>query len=395
MRRSLAAALLGVSLWIGSLAWSGFVMTRTVLDPGRSHDVADALLEDDAVRAQLEANIAGGVAAALPPGASVDRAAIDAGAQTALRSPAVEALFRDALVRTHQAFLGEGDAPREIDGGAFGASARDALVAERPELAGVVPEAPTLGVPLPTENVPNLGPVREFLLTAVPILASVAALGASLALFVTTNRPAVIRRAGVWAIGLSALVLAVALGVPALAHEFAPDQAAVVAALVSALAESTRGPALALAGAGAAGVVLSLLWRPTASALSAGPAPPPAGRAARDVRLPPRRDLPKPPRRRPVTPVGSTPSPRRAPVAAPSVSADATAVHPPSGHDPTRVHRAAAEAEPSGGAGADRSAARWVEGVGWVHEGQAPIPAGARWVPGVGYVLEDDRGGAG
>ena len=38
-------------------------MTRTVLDPGRSEAVAEALLDNDAVRDQLVANIAGGIEA--------------------------------------------------------------------------------------------------------------------------------------------------------------------------------------------------------------------------------------------------------------------------------------------------------------------------------------------
>ena len=274
MRRSLAAALLGISLWIGSLAWSGFVMTRTVLDPGRSEAVADALLEDDAVRAQLQANIAGGVRAAVPEGAPVDPATIDAGAETALASPAVESLVRNALVRTHQAFLGEGEAPDSI----------------------VLPETSSVEVPLPTERVPNLGPVRRWLVDTVPLLAAVAALGAGLALLVTSDRPGVLRRAGVWAIGLSTLVLAVAFGVPALAQQVAPGQATIVAALVSALAKSTRWPALTLAGAGVAGVLASYLWRPVA-AVATVPAEPPTARPVPRRRRGPRRDLPTPARR--------------------------------------------------------------------------------------------------
>lgn len=261
MRRSFAAALLGISLWIGSLAWSGFVMTRTVLDPSRSEDVADALLEDDAVRAQLEADIAGGLRAALPDGAPIDPAAIDAGAETALASPAVESLVRSALVRTHQSFLGEGRTPDSI----------------------VLPAAPSVEVPLPTERVPNLGPVRRGLVDTVPLLAGVAAIGALLSLLVTTDRPRVLRRAGVWAIGLSTLVLAVAFGVPALAQQVVPGRATIVAALVSALAKSTRWPALTLAGAGAAGVLVSYLWRPVAAA-TAVPAEPPAAPARRPPR---------------------------------------------------------------------------------------------------------------
>ncbi|HEY1118600.1 MAG TPA: hypothetical protein VGE43_12890, partial [Acidimicrobiales bacterium] len=180
VRRALAAALLGLSLWIGSLAWSGFLLTRTVLDPDRSERVAEALYEDEAVRDRLAANIAGGVQAALPPGAPVDDATIDAGADAALASPAVEALFVDAFVRTHQAMLGEGDVPREIDGGSFGAAGRESLVAAHPALDGVLPAAPELAVPLPTERVPNLGPVRRGLLSAVPILAAASAVGALL-----------------------------------------------------------------------------------------------------------------------------------------------------------------------------------------------------------------------
>ena len=376
MRRALAAALLGISLWIGSLAWSGFVMTRTVLDPGRSEDIADALLEDEAVRAQIEANIAGSVATALPPGAAVDRAAIDAGAEAALDSPAVEAVVRDALVRTHQAFLGEGDVPRSIGSDEIGGSARDALVAERPELGGVLPDAPSIEVPLPTERLPNLGPVRRTLSTAVPLLALVSAVGVVLSLVVTTDRPRVIRRAGFWAVGLSAVVLLFAYGVPAIAHEVAPDQAQIVAALVSALAAATRGPALALAGAGLAAIVVAAVWRssPVAAPVAAAPAAPArSGRAARSSR-PRRRDLPTPHRR----PVAAPPPARPAPV---PQTADPTSVWRDASPGVTRV-----EASPPV---ATRVGARWVPGTGWVHDGSGDIPAGAKWVPGVGYVVEE------
>ena len=65
--------------------------------------------------------------------------------------------------------------------------------------------------------------------------------------------------------------------------------------------------------------------------------------------------------------------------------------------DHTRVLQAAApvdttRVEAPGAApasGAARRGARWVDGVGWVHEGPDPVPPGARWVVGVGYVLPD------
>lgn len=408
MRRTLAAAVLGLSLWVGSLAWSGFVMTRTVLDPGRSEAVAEALLENEAVRDQLVANIAGGIEATLPPDAPVDRVTIEAAARTALESPQVEALFLDAFVRTHQAFLGEGEAPESIDGGAFGAAARDALVESRPELDGVLPAAPSVPVPLPTDRLPNLGGVRGFLLGAIPVLAAVAAAGSLLALLVTSNRPAVIRRAGFWAIGLSAFVLAFAYGIPALAEAWAPAQAEIVAALIGAMAAATRGPALALAAAGVAGLLLSLVWKAGPAIAGAGgrPVERNVGRGGRTVRAtPPRgRDIPRPHRPAPASgrpagqPAGSArrapdgPGVRRPPVDDPTRGFGdhrPTAATPPV--DATRVHGAATDA--SGSAPSPRRAregARWVDGTGWVHDGVGEIPADAKWVPGVGYVLESD-----
>lgn len=389
MRRAFAAVLLAVSLWIGSLAWTGFIMTRTVLDPGRSEAVADALLDDPDVRAQLIENIAGGLDAAIPDEAGVDRATLDADAEQALSSPGVEALFRTALVDTHQAFLGEGEAPRSIDGGAFGGAARAALVDSRPELAGVLPESPSVEIPLPTRQMPDLGPVRRALDTVVPLLAGVAVFGALTALLITSNRPAILRRAGAWAIGLSSLVLLVAYGVPAFAQSVAPDQATVVAALVSALAEASRGPALALAGAGVAGIVASFLWRPAAAAVTADPRPVPAPAPSRRRRRSPHPQTQRIARTARTGSARPAPRPSPPPTAAPRPAvppapSPPTQVRPPA-DDPTRVHipdRTERPSEP------DPPGRRWVDGVGWVVDASEGIPADARWVPGVGYVVD-------
>ena len=398
VRRALAAALLGISLWVGSLAWTGFLLTRTVLDPDRSERVAEALYEDEAVRARLAANIADGVQASLPEGFPVDDATVDAGAAQALDSPAVEAVFIDAFVRTHQAMLGEGDVPRSVDPGAFGSAGRDALVAARPELDAVLPAAPEVAVSLPTERVPDLGPVRRGLLTAVPLMATAAAVGALLALVITSNRPAVIRRAGIWAVGLSAVVLAVAYGVPALAGSVAPDQSEVIAALVGAIVAETRVPAITLGALGLAGIVLSLFWR-SAPALLAEPAPQ-RRRPRREPRLvggpPPRRDISRPaprpapavtPRRPDTSPTTVQPRPHGRP-------------HPEPDADPTQVVASGSRPGRRDGGNADLTTqqdvpsppagpTRWVAGVGWVVESAEHIPPEARWVPGVGYVVED------
>lgn len=408
MRRALAALILGVSLWIGSLAWSGFIMTRTVLDPSRSERVADTLYENDAVRDRLAQNIATALGATIPDQVPVSDAELLAASKAALDSPAVRDEIVGAFVQTHRAFLGDGEAPEAVNAGAFGEAAREALVAARPDLDAVLPTAPTLRVPLPTERVPDLGGPRRAISAGVPLLALVSASGAFAALALTSNRPAILRRAGFWAIGLSSFVLLFAYGLPALAGALAPDQSEVVAALVGALAETTRGPALAAAALGAGAVVASLVWRaapalgdmidagggrsaPTAAATTAPPtttAPPrrdvqwaqPPARARDAVRRPRPPDGP-----RPTTPGGvdaAQPSPTRT---RPPTAASRTNHLPPT---PTPSPAPApSSAAPPGG-----HAAHWVDGVGWVVDPSATgIPEEARWVPGVGYVVEDPK----
>lgn len=393
LRRPLATLILTISLLIGTVAWSGFVALRTILDAERSEAVAEALYDDETVRNQLADNLAAAVGAAVPDGAPVSQDQLDAAARVALDSPAVEALIVDAFAATHKAFLGEGSPPDSLDAGALGAAARDALVARQPELDAVLPPPADLVVPLPTEQVPDVGFIRDFFERFVPILALVAAAGALFALVATSDRPAVLRRTGFWAIGVSAFVLLFAYGVPWLAEQFAPDQSAVIATLVGSLAETTRGPALAMAAAGLAGIAAAVLWNraPTPIASRAAvPAPvhPPAmlpsapptaeprsRRGGRSGRL----DMPTgptqawvaapPPTSLPVAP----PSPPRPPPPAPRAPAPAAGAAPP--------HAAPPHAAPSD--------PRWVEGHGWVVDAASPdVPAEARWVPGVGYVTD-------
>ena len=71
MRRGLAGLILGLSLAIASLAWAGFVMNHTVLDPGRSERLADQMLENETLRAALVSRLADSMAAALPEGTPI------------------------------------------------------------------------------------------------------------------------------------------------------------------------------------------------------------------------------------------------------------------------------------------------------------------------------------
>ena len=260
MRRSAAGLILGISLLIASMAWGGFAALRTVLDPGRSADVADALLEDDEVQAQLAENLATAVTRVIPVGVPITDQQVESGVAVALRSPVVEALIRDAFVSTHAAFLGEGDVPRTVDLGDAAVEVREAIVAIDPSLDAVFPPSQALVIELPTERVPDLGGARRLLLRVVPLAALFAAGGVVLALLTTTHRPSVLRRAGRWAIVAGAVWLAFAYGIPWLATSFFSGQSVVAGALLQAVVTAMIVPSIILVAIGSAALALSFVW---------------------------------------------------------------------------------------------------------------------------------------
>ena len=446
IRRSVAGVILGVSLLVGSFAWAGFVSLRTVLDPDRSADVAEELLDNEEVRLQLIDNIAGAITVAIPAEIPVEDAAVQQAAQAALANPELEALWLTAFAATHAAFLGEGDAPQNLDLTVVATRARDALVQASPSLDAVLPAAPVLNIPLPTEHVPDVSPLRSFLQRVVPIMAIGAIGGAVVALVSTTDRPAILRRAGFWALTTTAVYLLIGLGIPWLLRRVAPDGAEVVAALLTAMLRSVRMPSIVLGVVGAGLLVSSMAWSTASRAgRSERPrkldrdAPSPrrsatAGRAVANVGQPvppgpvtsqayppgyppqqgaPSRGAPSPGYpARPATagqPVGGHPDPGSpvpypeagSPGPYPDSAADPTSVFadippprdapppPPGAATPDAPARSMANASTPDANPNVAFAPRWVAGHGWVlhPDDPRPLPASATWVDGVGHVV--------
>ena len=122
MRRGLAAVILGISLLIGSIAWGGFVLSRTILDPERSERLAAQLFDNVELRAALTDRLADGFERTLPPEVGVDRSSIDAAAAVALDDPRVQELIRDGLVQAHQNALNGETGDTTLDVTALGAA---------------------------------------------------------------------------------------------------------------------------------------------------------------------------------------------------------------------------------------------------------------------------------
>ncbi len=324
---------------MATMSWAGFVMLRTVLDPGRSEALADTLLDNEEIRAAIVDRLSDAVEAQVPDDVPVTRATIEEGAAIALDDPEVERVIRDGLVRAHQNALAGVDEPVLLDAGALGSAGRAAVVAQEPELDPVLPAAPELEVELPTAGLARLGAVKRFVERFTLLTGIVAASGVALAFLLARNRPAALRRVAYWAFGASAFWLLVAFGIPRLLDGAMGRSASVAAAIIDVFIGAMIPPAVTLAVIGVGLLVVSFIWpavtrrRPAAKLDRA---------ARRQPDLAHRPDRPPNPARASVAaqprsrseyrgPIGDAPTmqapPRRPP--APAPAADHTMVAPP------------------------------------------------------------------
>ncbi len=380
MRRGLAGLILGLSLVVASLAWAGFVMTHTVLDPDRSERLADQVLDNETLRAALVSRLTDSIAAALPEGTPIPRQQLEAIADTALDDPTVESMVRDGLVASHQNALNGVDDPVILNATALTVAARAALVSERPELDSVLPEGPALAIEMPSTGLSWLGSVRTFVIRFTWGAALVAIVGALSSLIVAKNRAAVLRRVSAWAFGAAAFWLAVGYLIPYLATRVGPTSSAVATAFIDVLFGAMIRPAILMAAFG-----LLLLGFSFAIA---------AVQDRRPARLlqPTQKRVPAPVEPRKVPRAGQQSNVRRAPSAQPphqrsghSQGADHTAVQPrpatptafpgsaarqpPAATPPTQQSPQPAQQAPTAVPQPSRQQqSRWVEGVGYVDE---------------------------
>jgi len=330
-RRVIAGLILGPALLIGSFAWWGFLALRTVFDEDRTESIAEELLDNEAVVDQIGINIGKALEAAMPDSIQLSEEQVDAGVQIILTDPVVRDLIIGSLGTTHRAFLGLDDAPATIDLGPALESSRARIGAVAPSVAAEIPEE--FEVELPTERIPNASPVKSFLERTVPLLAGISLVMALMAFLTTSDRSQVLGKAARWAMGTTAFYLVVGLGIPFLLREFAPDQAEVLAALLTAVLRAALIPSIVLGGVGAGLLLLSMFWpdsdrrrkREPRRTQAPAPAPAPAVAAA----APQPRPVPQP---RPAVP---QPAPQAAPPAAaprPTVADRTTAM--PAAPDP-------------------------------------------------------------
>lgn len=380
MRRGLASLITGLSLLVATFSWAGFTLSRTVLDPGRSEALAEQLLDNPQVREALVTRLAESVESQLPAEVPVSRSLLEAGAGTALDDPRVRALILDGVVQYHRNALEGNTEPVVIDANALGVSTREALVAVRPDLDPFLPATPSVQLELPTTGLNWLGTLKRIVDRFTTLAALVALAGATIALVVAQDRGAVLRRVAFWGFGAAAFWLVVGFAIPWLGDLVSPTSGAIASAAVHVFFGAMIRPAVVLAVASAALLLIGFAIpaagrqrgarvlqpaRPPAGVHPVGPAPaaPPLVSPANRVPMPAPRPVTAPPAAQPspaatqrVAPPAVRPSP------APGAPVDRTTQMPLPSAQP------AAEAHPDDLETERFATPSWEEGVGYLDE---------------------------
>ena len=397
MRKGVAGLILGLALVVASVSWASFIMSRTILDPGRSERLADQLFENPDLRAVLADRLSASLARALPAGVEVSDESLDAAADAALDNAGVQSLIRDGIVATHRSALEGNVQPIVLDGQVIGEALRSSLVAANPSLDAVVPATPSASVELPTSGLNILGPLRDFVDQFTVLTGAIALIGGAIALVISSNRPAILRRVSFWAFGASLFWLIVGFGVPRAAELIGPASTALVTAAIDVFFGAMIPPAIAMAAVGAALLGASFLWSGLGGrqpATTTGPSRAPRAAGAQPA----------------VGRMSNISPPVRGQAAGrpgPSQSPDQTIVQPRPqprtgpglGTDPNRSSPERPTARPGPGVSTSRTGQIPRVDVDppdpWAAENrppEAPLPDdGPRWVEGQGYVDGDGR----
>jgi len=283
MRRGFAGLILGLSLVVASISWAGFIMSRTVLDPGRSERLAVQVFDNEELRSVLVTRLAESLGAAIPGDIVVPSQTLEAAAGIALDDPQVQAFVQQAIVDTHKQALDGNVQPVVLDSNILSNALRSALVEVSPSLETTVPELPSATIELPTSGLNFLGTLKKFVDQVTIIAALAAAAGGATALVITNDRPSILRRVAFWAFGASLFWLIVGFGVPYLAALIGPASSALITAAIDVFFGAMIHPAIFMGAVGVGLAVASIAWTAVADrqpARVAQPARTPRGQGA-------------------------------------------------------------------------------------------------------------------
>ncbi|MFM8266613.1 MAG: hypothetical protein ACKOA2_01130 [Ilumatobacteraceae bacterium] len=198
MRRTLASLLFGLAFATAGATLAGFLVQRVALSPARAGDAADAILGDEAIRAELVRVVADEVTAAIAVSDPQLAATLRTNIETVVSLPAGQALLAGVITDAHARLIGARDEPVVISGEQLVQITRDERAAVIPPIVLEVPTITALDV------------VRSTLRWLVPIGALATVVLALIGLAAHPDSTEVLRSLAAGLVGLA--VLAAVLG---------------------------------------------------------------------------------------------------------------------------------------------------------------------------------------
>jgi hypothetical protein len=275
MRRAATSILVTLGLVFAGVAWWAYAARYTVLDSARSERIAETLISQPVIQDAVAEGLGNALQQALPPGTPISPDQISAVAHQALADPRAMAALKTTVLTSHQRLVGNYDGPVTLDVSPIAVAGRDALVAARPDLAGSMPEAPSLSVDLPTQHLPKLGwlPERTRELFGLALMLALTLLG--LGMLTSSDRPKVLSRAGRWALRAGVFWAIFGWALPSAMTKIDEPRLAALGAIGVAAVGPMIAPAVLLVSGGIGALLGARAWRVALAALP--PAPPSGG----------------------------------------------------------------------------------------------------------------------
>ena len=243
MRRGSALFLLHAGLALATVALSAWLVRRTALEPSRTAEVADAVLESPELRTEISRQVSERVGEQT----GADPRDVEPAVDNALEQEDVARMLADTITAAHRRLLDSDAPPPTIDTTAMSVLSNGALP-EQFEL-----DVPTIGF---------LDTARRAIDAALPFVAIAAALLALAGIAMHPNPPRAVCQVGYWMVAATLVQVLVGFLIPVVIVPAATDSpwADIVATAVKAYGSTLIGTFAGVLGGGGVALLVGAGW---------------------------------------------------------------------------------------------------------------------------------------
>lgn len=264
IRRPLGSLLVTLGLFFTGLAVFAHLSEISLLQPGRLQQASGQLLADPIVRSAISDSVTNSVNSLLPLGDAVPAPVLGMAINSALANSQVRKEFAADMNTAQLRLLGKTDKSVVLGGPAFTAAISSAVATVYPSAATQIAQQ-GLSISIPGADLPNLGRYLNKVSELQQLFFTLALALVSLGFIIHPQRSMLLRRVGLWLVGISIINAFLFWFVPSY---ILPTIATSWSEITAVVLKATVGPAaafyLTLFGAGIATLVASKIVKRTA-----------------------------------------------------------------------------------------------------------------------------------